>query len=108
MAFLQNKESPKMSRPLLRKERVFEALRLLYAQRPAQNAVLRRHTGFSAEDVAEWAEVDRTNASRDLNLLAQEGMIERIPGRPVLFTIKMPTTEPLDERTNNGAQPQPP
>jgi hypothetical protein len=62
-----------------RKDRVFEALRSLCTQRPAQSSVLRRHTGFSAEEVAELAEVDRTNASRDRNLLAQEGMIERIP-----------------------------
>ncbi len=55
---------------MLRKDRVFEALRLLCAQRPAQGSVLRRHAGFSAEEVAARAVVDRTNASRDLNLLA--------------------------------------
>ncbi len=71
-----------------RKDRVFSALRSLWTQRPAQSGVLRRHAGFSAEEVALVADVDRTNASRDLNLLAQEGLIERIPGRPVLFTIK--------------------
>ena len=85
---------------MLRKERVLEALRLLCAQRPAHSGVLRRHTGFSAEEVAEWAELDRTNASRDLNLLAQEGKIERIPGRPVLFRLR----QPLDERAENGRQ----
>jgi len=73
-----------------RKDRVFEALRSLCTQRPAQSSALRRHAGFSAEEVAELAEVDRTNASRDLNLLAQQGSIERIPGRPVLFRIKTP------------------
>ncbi len=71
-----------------RKDRVFEALRSLCTHQSAQSSVLRRHTGFSAEEVAELAEVDRTNASRDLNQLAQEGMIERIPGRPVLFKLK--------------------
>jgi len=71
-----------------RKDRVLEALRSLCTQRPAQSSALRRHAGFSAEEVAELAEVDRTNASRDLNLLAQEGIVERIPGRPVLFRIK--------------------
>jgi transcriptional regulator with AAA-type ATPase domain/transcriptional regulatory protein LevR len=73
---------------VLRKDRVLEALRSLCAQRPAQSGVLRRHAGFSAEDVAVQAQVDRTNASRDLNLLVQEGMVERIPGRPVLFVVK--------------------
>src|SRR5579884_1366895 len=71
-----------------RKDRVYEALQSLCAQRPAQQSVLRRDTGFSAEEVAELAAIDRTNASRDLNKLAQEGIIERIPGRPVLFTLK--------------------
>jgi transcriptional regulator with AAA-type ATPase domain/transcriptional regulatory protein LevR len=71
-----------------RKDRVYEALQSLCAQRPVQQGVLRRDAGFSAEEVAELAEIDRTNASRDLNKLAQEGTIERIPGRPVLFTLK--------------------
>ncbi len=70
-----------------RKDRVYEALRTLCARQPAQSNVLRQHGGFSAEEVAELAEIDRTNASRDLNALAQEGYIERIPGRPVLFVI---------------------
>jgi transcriptional regulator with AAA-type ATPase domain/transcriptional regulatory protein LevR len=91
---------------LLRKERVFEALQSLYKQRPPQNGVLRRHAGFSAEEVAELARVDRTNASRDLNLLAQEGRVERIPGRPVLFVVKSPRgtgTGPLNANGNGNA-----
>ncbi len=74
-----------------RKDRVLEALRVLCTQKPTQPdtlALLRRHAGFSAEEVAEHAEVDRTNASRDLNLLAQAGIIDRFPGRPVLFATK--------------------
>lgn len=86
---------------MLRKDRVFEALRSLSAQQPAQRSALRRHAGFSAEDVADLAGVDRTNASRDLNLLAQEGKIERIPGRPVLFTVK--SYAPLLEVENNSS-----
>ncbi len=73
---------------MLRKDRILETLRSLCTQRPAQSGALRRYAGFSAEEVAEVAQVDRTNASRDLNLLVQEGVVERIPGRPVLFTIK--------------------
>ncbi|GHO67455.1 transcription antiterminator BglG [Ktedonobacter sp. SOSP1-52] len=72
-----------------RKERVLEALRFLCTQqRPGQNSVLRRYSGFNAEEVAQQAGIDRTNASRDLNQLAQDGMIEKIPGRPVLFALK--------------------
>ncbi len=80
---------------MLRKDRVFETLRSMCTQRPAQSGVLRRFTGFSAEEVAELARVDRTNASRDLNILVQEGLIERIPGRPVLFTIRASSTSSL-------------
>ena len=87
---------------MLRKDRVLEALRSLCAQQPAQSSVLRRHAGFSAEEVAEQARVDRTNASRDLNLLAQEGIIERIPGRPVLFVIKTPAVS-ADAPSLNGS-----
>src|SRR2546421_877852 len=72
------------------------------AQRPARSGALRRYAGFSAEDVADFAGVDRTNASRDLNLLAQEGKIERIAGRPVLFVVKTPSTEPLRVSGGNG------
>lgn len=71
-----------------RKDRVLATLRSLCTQRPAQSGVLRRHAGFSAEEVALAADIDRTNASRDLNILAQEGLIERVPGRPVLFYIQ--------------------
>src|SRR5437660_12167912 len=94
--------------PLLRKERVFEALQTLCEQRPSQSGVLRRHAGFSAEEVAEQAKVDRTNASRDLNLLVQEGMVERIPGRPVLFVVKASLvgigSGLTNERAENGTR----
>ncbi|OLB33743.1 MAG: hypothetical protein AUH05_16770 [Ktedonobacter sp. 13_2_20CM_53_11] len=87
---------------MLRKDRILEALRSMCAQRPARSGALRRYAGFSAEDVADFAGVDRTNASRDLNLLAQEGKIERIPGRPVLFAVKIPSTEPVLVPGSNG------
>ncbi|HEY7418685.1 MAG TPA: sigma 54-interacting transcriptional regulator, partial [Ktedonobacteraceae bacterium] len=83
-----------------RKDRVYEALRTLYAHQPTRSSVFREFKGFSAEEVAELAEIDRTNASRDLNALAQEGHIERIPGRPVLFAIKSTQA--------NGVSNQPP
>ena len=89
---------------MLRKDRILEALRSLCTQRPAQRSALRRHAGFSAEEVADFAGVDRTNASRDLNLLYQEGKIERIPGRPVLFVVKTTATESLSGSNGNGHQ----
>ena len=87
---------------MLRKDRILEALRSMCAQRPAQSGALRRYAGFSAEDVADFAGVDRTNASRDLNQLANAGEIQRIPGRPVLFAINTLSTEPLHENRSNG------
>ena len=91
---------------MLRKDRIFETLRVMCTQRPAQSGALRRYSGFSAEEVAEQAQVDRTNASRDLNLLVQEGLIERIPGRPVLFCIKPTPLAPRVE-SGNGHEPRP-
>ncbi len=79
-----------------RKDRVLEALRVLCTQKPTPDtalALLRHYAGFSAEEVAEQAKIDRTNASRDLNLLAQMDVIDRFPGRPVLFATKELTAE---------------
>jgi hypothetical protein len=87
---------------VLRKDRILEALRSMCAQRPAQSGALRRYAGFSAEDVADFAGVDRTNASRDLNQLANAGEIQRIPGRPVLFAVNTLSLEPLHESRSNG------
>jgi transcriptional regulator with AAA-type ATPase domain len=85
---------------------------MLCEQHSTQQNVLRRHAGFSAEEVAEQISIDRTNASRDLNLLAQEGVIERIPGRPVLFRLSAPAAEnhqkkehPENNRHQPSAQP---
>src|SRR5260370_35684463 len=86
----------------MRKDRVIVTLRSLYAQRPAQSSVLRRYTGFSAEEIAEHARIDRTNASSDLNILVQEGIVERIPGRPVLFVIKASPTNTIHTNQNDG------
>lgn len=80
---------------MLRKDRVFDALRSLCAQPPLPQNIWRRHMGFSAEEVAELAQIDRTNASRDLNQLVLEGRVERIPGRPVLFVVKMTASTSL-------------
>lgn len=100
---------------MLRKDRVLDALHVLCAQRPSSQDVWRRHAGFSAEEVAEIAKIDRTNASRDLNQLVQEGRVERIPGRPVLFTLKtssqtapakQPRTSP--EKASNGYERETP
>ena len=80
------------SRSVLCKGRVFETFRSLCAQRPTQSSVLRRSISFKAE-VAEHPHMGRI-ASSDLNMLAQEGIYERIPGLSAQFVIKSPSTDP--------------
>jgi hypothetical protein len=77
---------------VLCKGRVFQTFRSLYAQRPTRSSVLRRSIGFNAE-VAEHAQISHI-ASSDLDMLAQEGVVERIPGLFAQFVIKLPSTEP--------------
>jgi len=77
---------------VLCKDRVFETFRSLYTQRPTQSSVLRRSLGFNAE-VAEYASISRI-AFRDHNMLAQVGIVERIPGLSAQFVIKSPSTDP--------------
>ena len=88
---------------MLRKDRVFDALRSLCAQPPLPQNIWRRHMGFSAEEVAELAQIDRTNASRDLNQLVLEGRVERIPGRPVLFVVKTTAGTPLESVSSGSS-----
>jgi len=77
---------------VLCKDRVFETFRSLYTQRPTQSSVLRRSLGFNAE-VAEYARISRI-ASREHNMLPQEGIVERIPGLSAQVVIKSPSTDP--------------
>ena len=76
---------------MLCKDRVFETFRSLYTQRPTQVSVLRRRLVCNAE-VAEYASISGMT-SREHNMLAQEGIAERIPGFSVPFIIKSPATD---------------
>jgi hypothetical protein len=77
---------------VLCKGRVFQTFRSLYAQRPTQSSVLRRSIGFNVE-VAEHAQIGHI-ASSDLDMLAQEGIVGRIPGLSARVVVKLPSTEP--------------
>ena len=77
---------------MLCKDRVFETFRSLYTQRPTQSSVLRRSLDFNAE-VAKYARISR-NASSNHNMLAQEGIVERIPGLTAQSVIKLSSTDP--------------
>ena len=76
---------------MLCKDRVFETFRSLYTQQLAQSSVLRRSFVFNAE-VAEYACISRM-ASRDHNM-AQNGIVEQIPGLSAQFVITSPSTDP--------------
>lgn len=72
---------------MLRKECVYLKLKeLTEDQTGAQGAS--PAAGFSAGDIAGILGLDRTNVSRDLNMLAAEGRVLKISGRPVRFTLK--------------------
>ncbi len=43
--------------------------------------------GATASEIAEALDLDRTNASRYLNLLCQEGKAEKGSGRPVKYIL---------------------
>jgi hypothetical protein len=77
---------------VLCKDRVFERFRSLYTQRPTQGSELRRRLVFNAE-VAEYARISRM-ASRDHNILAHEGIFERISGLTAQSVIKLSSTDP--------------
>ena len=77
---------------MLCKDRVFERFRSLYTQRPTQGSVLRRRLAFNAEE-AEYACISQV-ASRDHNILAQEGIVERIPVITAQSAIKLSSTDP--------------
>lgn len=43
--------------------------------------------GISASEIADILELQRTNASSDLNKLFKDGKIEKLKGKPVLYKI---------------------
>ena len=43
--------------------------------------------GFSAQEIADLLDLDRSNVSRDLNFLFAQGIIDKAPGKPALFYI---------------------
>lgn len=45
--------------------------------------------GITTKEVAEALDIQRTNASKDLNLLVKDGLLEKIEGRPVKYVDKV-------------------
>lgn len=49
---------------------------------------LKPDSGITTKEVAEYLGIQRTNASKDLNTLVKEGVIEKLEGRPVRYVTK--------------------
>jgi len=52
--------------------------------------------GVSAYEISQTANMDRTNVSRYLNRLCEEGRVERLGGRPVLFRAERADQQPTN------------
>lgn len=72
---------------MLRKERVYLKLKEMTKGMDQHGADL-AVDGFSAGEIADSLSLDRTNVSRDLNMLVSEGRALKLSGRPVRFLIK--------------------
>lgn len=64
---------------------VFETLKRLCNNAFIKNGEL---IGFSAIEISKTLNIQRTNASSDLNKLCKEGKIEKATGKPVLYRVK--------------------
>lgn len=67
-----------------RNERIRESLRHL-CEKVTSDQIRNGFNGFSTEEVCQCCGVDRSNASRELNLLVQNGMAVKVLGRPVSY-----------------------
>ena len=45
-------------------------------------------SGLTTQDVAELLDIQRSNASKDLNALVKEGILDKLTGRPVRYVMK--------------------
>lgn len=66
-------------------DNVYETLKKLCSKRYDEDGKV---NGFSAIEISEHMNIQRTNASSDLNKLYKDGIIEKIGGKPVLYKIK--------------------
>lgn len=58
------------------------------------------HTnGVTTKEVADSLDIQRTNASKDLNLLVREGRVEKLEGRPVRYLVAKETSGDLVDLT---------
>lgn len=49
---------------------------------------LASESGVTTKEVAEFLKIQRSNASKDLNTLVREGIVEKLDGRPVRYVVK--------------------
>lgn len=76
-----------------RKGRVYKELVHLTAMLADELAVSEQRLGLSTGDIAERLNLARTNVSKELNVLLQEGRAIKIQGKPVLYLARQPVEE---------------
>jgi transcriptional regulator with AAA-type ATPase domain/transcriptional regulatory protein LevR len=64
---------------------VYETLKKLCLKQSKENSEM---IGFSAEDIAQKLNMQRSNVAREFGRLYKDGIIEKSDGRPVLYFIK--------------------
>lgn len=69
---------------------VYEVLKSLCSKEYGEKGCM---NGFSAMEISEIMNIQRTNTSSDLNKLYKEGAIEKIAGKPVLYKVKAQDVE---------------
>ena len=83
---------------MLCKDRLLKKIRSLYSQRPTQSSVLRRSIFFSDEE-AKYVCISPM-ASHGHDILAQEGIVEHVPGLSAPFVFKSPSIDPTSLHYN--------
>ena len=67
-------------------EKIYLFVKEKSAEQAASNPPLR--VGVTTSEVSEMMDIQRTNASKDLNQLVREGLLEKLDGRPVRYIDK--------------------
>lgn len=66
--------------------KVYEAVKNLCEEQTLKNEKV---TGVTTKDIASKLNIQRTNASKDLNVLVRQGKLEKVKGKPVKYKIRL-------------------
>ncbi|MCH3965817.1 MAG: sigma 54-interacting transcriptional regulator [Clostridium sp.] len=90
-----------LSNSLSRKERVYFKLKELSAALSRNEITSSERIGFETRYVAQQLNINRNNASKELNVLVKEGKVIKILGKPVLYMDKEYIEKKLNIRIKN-------